>query len=39
VSALVEIRNLSKVYERGAQKVEALHLDKSSLIEPGGAVA
>jgi putative ABC transport system ATP-binding protein len=25
VSALVEIRNLSKVYQRGAQKVEALH--------------
>jgi len=25
VSTLIEIRNLSKVYERGAQKVEALH--------------
>ena len=25
MSTLIEIRNLSKVYERGAQKVEALH--------------
>jgi len=38
MSALVEIRNLSKVYERGAQKVEVLHhvnLD----IAKGGFVA
>jgi len=25
VSTLVEIRNLSKIYERGQQKVEVLH--------------
>jgi len=45
VSTLIEIRNLSKVYERGAQKVEALHhvnldIDKGdflALMGPSGS--
>ena len=45
MSTLIEIRNLSKVYERGAQKVEALHhvnldIDKGdflALMGPSGS--
>jgi putative ABC transport system ATP-binding protein len=38
VNALVEIRNLSKVYERGAQKVEVLHHINLNIAK-GGFVA
>ncbi len=45
MGALVEIRNLSKVYERGTQKVEVLHhvnldIDKGdfvALMGPSGS--